>query len=176
MKKIGLISREKIVEEVKERIKESPGCFFVSFNKVGAFTFNQLRNNLRETDAKVLVTKNSLFERALKDLGWQDFNELLEAETSLIYTRDDIVKACKILVDLSKESEGLRLKGGVIRDKRVGSKDITALAKLPSRDILLCMAVASLAAPLSGFINSLNQIILKFVWVIEEIKKTKDKK
>jgi len=50
------------------------------------------------------------------------------------------------------------------------------LAKLPSKEVLLGMAVSALAAPLSGFANVLNQVILKFVWAIEEIKKTKDKK
>ncbi|HDN86010.1 MAG TPA: hypothetical protein ENG49_02170 [Candidatus Omnitrophica bacterium] len=65
------------------------------------------------------------------------------------------------------------LKGGYLKEKRVEESQILELAKLPPRDILLGMAVMSLASPLTGFLNSLNQVILKFVWVVEELKKKK---
>ena len=174
-KKIGLLTREKIVEELKQGIRSTEGCFFINFSKVGAFPFNELRNNLRESGARVFVAKNSLFERALKELGWSDFDSLVEAETGVVIVNDeDVVKACKVLVDFAKESESLQLKGGVIKAKRISSKELSAIAKLPSREILIGQVVSSFAVPLSGFLNTLNQIILKFVWVIEEIKKTKE--
>ena len=176
-KKIGLSTREKIVEELKQEVKNIEGCFFVGFNKVGAFPFNTLRNNLRDSGARVFVTKNSLFKRALGELGWEDMNNLLEAETGvIIIKKDDVVKACKILVEFTKETEALQLKGGVIKDKRVSPKELGALAKLPSREVLIGTVVSTFAAPLSGFLSTLSQIILKFVWVVEEIKKAKEQK
>ena len=176
-KKIGLLTREKIVEQVKQGIKATDGCFFVNFNKVGAFPFNELRNNLRESGARVFVTQNSLFERAMKELGWEDVNSLLDTETGVVVVGDEgLVKTCKLLVDFAKESETLRLKGGVIKDKRVSAKELGAIAKLPSREVLIGQVVSCFASPLSGFLNTLNQVILKFVWVIEEIKKVKQQK
>ncbi len=175
VKKIGLLTRERIVEGLRQSIKETEGYFFVCFNKVGAFPLNQLRNNLRESGARILVAKNSLFERALGDLGWEDIKSLLEAETGIVVIKDcDVVKACKILVDFAKESEVMQLKGGVIKERRISPKEMNALAKLPSREILIGQVVSSLAAPLSGFLNTLNQVIVKFVWVVEEIKKAKE--
>jgi len=174
-KKIGLLIREKIVDELKDRIKDTQGCFFVGFNKVEAFGFNTLRNNLKDAGAQVFVVKNSLFKRTLEDLKWQDFNNLLEAETGVVLVYDeDVVKTCKTLVEFVKETETLQLKGGVIKDKRVSSNEINALAKLPSRDVLLGRAVSAIASPLTGFVSSLNQIILKFIWVIQDIKKKKE--
>lgn len=177
IKKIGLLTREKIVEELKQGLKATDGCFFVNFNKVAAFPLNELRNNLRASGAKIFVTKNSLFERTLKELKWEDIDSLLGTETGVvIVNNDDVVGACKILVDFSKESETLQLKGGVIQDKRVSSKELSAIAKLPSREVLIGQIVSSFASPLSGFLNTLNQMILKFVWVVEEIKKIKEQK
>jgi len=176
-KKIGLLTRERIVDELKQGIKSTEGCFFINFSKVGAFPFNELRNNLRESGARIFVAKNSLFERALKELGWSDVDNLVEAETGVVIVNDeDVVKACKVLVDFAKENEFLQLKGGVIKDKRISSKELKTIAKLPSREILIGRVVSSFASPLSGFLNALNQIILKFVWVIEEIKKIKQEK
>jgi len=176
-KKIGLLTRERIVKEIKQGVKDIEGCFFVSFNKVGAFPLNELRNNLRDSGARIFVTKNSLFKKALGELGWEDVNSLLEAETGIVIIKDnDVVKACKTLVEFTKETETLQLKGGIIKDKRVSSKELGALAKLPSREVLIGMVVFSFASPLCGFLNTLNQIILKFVWVVEEIKKAKEQK
>lgn len=176
-KQIGLLTREKIVEELKQGIKDTEGCFFISFNKVGAFSFNKLRNNLRDSGARIFIAKNSLFKRALGELGWEDVNSLLEAETGVVIIKeDDVVKACKILVEFTKDTEALQLKGGIIKDKRVSPKELGLLAKLPSREVLIGTVVSTFASPLSGFLNTLNQIILKFVWVLEEIKKTKEQK
>ncbi len=174
MKKIGLLIREKIVTEIKERVNASQGTLFIGFNKIGAFPFNELRNNLRDSGANIFVAKNSLLKKALEELGWADINQLLDKETGLVFIKDkDVVKACKIIVDFAKESDALHLKGGQIQDKSVDKKELTAIAKLPSKDVVLGMAVSALAAPLTGFVSSLNQIILKFVWTVEAIKKTR---
>ena len=176
-KKIGLLTRERIVQEIKQGVKDIEGCFFVGFNKVGAFGFNELRNNLRDFGARIFVAKNSLFKKALSESGWEDVNSLLEAETGLVIIKEnDVVKACKILVEFAKETEALQLKGGIIKDRRVSPKELGALAKLPSREVLIGVVVSTFASPLCGFLNTLNQIILKFVWVVEEIKKVKEQK
>lgn len=175
MKKIGALTRERIVEDLKNQIKGAHGYFFVNFNKVNAFGMNTLRNDLRDCGGRISVAKNSLFKRALSDLKLDDFAELLKAETGVVYVRDgDIVKACKTLSEFAKETEVLEIKGGFVDDKKLTKSEVKVLANLPSREVLLGMAVSTLAAPLSGFLNCLNQVILKFVWVIKEIEKKKN--
>lgn len=176
MEKIGLLVREKIVGEIKDRISQSQGYFFIDFNKVAAFSVNNLRNDLKSSGANIFVTKNSLFKKALKESGYEELSGLLEAETGIVFAQDKgIVEACKVLVDFSKENETLKIKGAIINDKKVETKDLIAMSKLPSREVLLQMAVSGIASPLTGFMNALNQIILKFVWVVQEIKNKKEK-
>jgi large subunit ribosomal protein L10 len=175
--KIGLLSRQKIVDELKGKTREIQGCFFIGFHKISAAAFTHLRNNLKDQNASVFVTKNSLFQKAFADLGWQETANLLEAETGIVLVYDpDVVKACKILVDFMGENETLTLKGGIISDKKISPKEITAMAKLPSREILLGMAVSALASPITGFMAAMNQVILKFLWVVQELQKGKEKK
>lgn len=172
IKKVGLLFREKIVDELKLRLKNIEGCFFLRFNKVGAFAINILRNNLKTAGASMFVTKDSLFKRALAGCKWPNLEQLLAKETGIVLTYDqDIVKTCKILVGFSKENETLELKGAVIKDKPFTTMQLLALAKLPSREVLLTKTVSVFASPLNSFVFSLNQIILKFLLVIEEIKK-----
>ena len=82
-------------------------------------------------------------------------------------------KVSKALVDFSKENTGLILKGGFLNEKYLSDNDIIEISKLPSREVLLAQAVMTIASPLSGFVATLNNVILKFVWLVEELKKKK---
>lgn len=174
MKTIGLLVRERIIEEIKEKAKDTNACFFVGFKKVDAFSVNVMRNNLLGTGAKMMVAKNSLFKKAFEDLGWGKLNGVLDSETGVVFAYDqDIVRSCKVIVDFSKDNENVVVKGGFLKDKLISVAEVDALAKLPSKEILLGMALSGLASPLTGFLSTLNQIVLKFLWVVEEIKKKK---
>ncbi|MFA6281019.1 MAG: 50S ribosomal protein L10 [Candidatus Omnitrophota bacterium] len=174
MKRIGVVVREKIVDEIKENIKESEGCFFLNFNKVKARSVSQLRNNLRTTGANIYVAKNSLFEKAFDDKK-ENLNNFISQETAVVFIHDkDIVKTCKALVDFAKENEILQIKGGFIKDKPITTDEVSALSKLPPKEVLLGMAVSGIASPLTSFVSTLNQVVLKFVWAIDGIKKSKE--
>ena len=78
----------------------------------------------------------------------------------------DILREMKQSIDLMIDLAYSALK--------FGSKELASISKLPSRPVLLGMAVNCIASPLTSFANGLNQIILKFVWAIEEIRKKKE--
>jgi large subunit ribosomal protein L10 len=157
---------------VRQNIQNAQGYFFINFNKVKADALGRLRNNLSDCNTKVFVTKNSLFKIAIADKIKGSSSELLCGETAIVFIYDkDIVKACKTLVDFSKENEVLQLKGGFLGEQPLTSEELITLAKLPPKEMLMGMVVNGFAAPVTGFLCVLNQVILKFVWVIEEIKK-----
>lgn len=175
MKRIGLVYRERMVEEIKERYADASACLFVGFNKLNAFSLNLLRNELRKMNTRIVLSKNTMIKRALESLGKDDVDVFLNDSTILVFMyEEDIVKPFKTLVDFSKENEGtLMLKGGYLQEKKLKGDDILDIAKLPSREVLLAKAVSTIASPLTGFLAALNQIPQKLAWVIEEIRKKK---
>lgn len=174
MKTVGLNVRESIIDEVTHNIAQAEGYIFISFSKVKAGAISRLRNALGDVGAKVFVAKNSLLKIAFGKVSKNELNGFLAQETALVFIYgQDIVSVCKALVDFSKENEALQLRGGFLKEQKLTAEGIGALAKLPSKEILLGMAVSGLASPIIGFLSVLNQVILKFVWVIEELKKQK---
>jgi large subunit ribosomal protein L10 len=175
MKRVGLLYREKIVKDISNKFSQSNACIFIGFNKLKSISVSTLRNDLRKISVQMIISKNSLIKKALTDLGVSDFESFINESTGLVLVPDDdIVKAAKALADFSKETEGAFIvKGGYLKEKKLSEGDIIDLAKLPSREILLSMAVSGLASPLTGFLAAMNQIVLKFVWLVEEIKKKK---
>ncbi|MCF7916686.1 MAG: 50S ribosomal protein L10 [Candidatus Omnitrophica bacterium] len=175
MKTIGLAIRENIINKVKERMESSSVYFFIGFNNVKASSLSQLRNELRVVDSYVFVAKNSLINKALENTDLEDVGDYLQGETGIISVyNEDIVKPCKTIVDFTKENEAFIIKGGIIEGRKISKEELESLAKLPGREILLAQAVSGLAAPLTGFVACLNQIILKFVWAAKEIAKVKE--
>jgi len=175
MKRLGLVCRERMVEEIKEGYADAKACLFVGFNKLNAFSLNLLRNNLRKINVCILLSKNTMIKKALESIGKDDVDGFLKESTSLVFIYgEDIVKPFKTLVDFSTENEGtLVLKGGYLQEKKLDKNDIVNIAKLPSREVFLGIVVSAIASPLTGFLAALNQIPQRFLWVIEEIKKKK---
>jgi len=173
MIKIGRFYRERLIKLVQEGAEDAQAVLFVNFKGLSASQVNFLRISLKDKNARMLVAKNRLIRKALQG---QDFDPLqfLTAETAIIYPRGDIAEVAKVLFDFRKENEKFEIKGGCIKERVLNGKELEGISKLPSRGVLLGMAANCMVSPISGFVNGLNQIILKFVWAIEEIKKTKE--
>ena len=65
--------------------------------------------------------------------------------------------------------------GFTIEDILLSDKDVEELSKLPSRQVLLGMAVNVIASPLTSLATSLQQIITKLPWALNAIKEKKEK-
>jgi large subunit ribosomal protein L10 len=173
--RIGQLYRHNIVDLFVEEAKQTDILFFVDFQGLDANSLNDLRLALRDSGARLLVGKNSLMQKAFEQAS-KDVASFLGAQTAVVYSSDQVVGVVKILVNFSKDKEQFSIKGGIIKDKLLGSKELEIISQLPPKDVLLGMLVNCMVQPLSAFVNSLNQIILKFLWAIEEVKKQKEKK
>ena len=175
MKKIGRVYREKLIDLIQKESADTNAIFFVNFKSLNATQLNILRAALRRKNARLLIAKNRLIRRAFQDSGLE-LDNFLKAETGIVYSLGDVVEAAKTLFDFYKEYEKLEIKGGFIKEKLVNDKELEKISNLPSRSILLGMVVNCIASPLISVVNGLNQIILKFAWVIEAIRKQKEEK
>jgi large subunit ribosomal protein L10 len=176
-KTIGIAIRENIIKKVQERINSSSVYFFVGFNNVKSSALSDLRNQLRVVDSYVFVAKNSLINKALENSDLKNLEDYFQGETGIISVyNEDIVKPCKVIVDFSKENESFAIKGGIIEGRKISKEELESLAKLPAKEVLLAQAVSGLAAPITSFLTCLKQVILKFVWATEEIRKVQSSK
>jgi large subunit ribosomal protein L10 len=78
----------------------------------------------------------------------ESFDSLLEGPSAIAFIKGDPVVAAKGLRDFAKANPLLVIKGGVLDGKALGSDEITKLADLESREVLLSkLAGAMKAAP-----------------------------
>jgi len=173
MKKIGLIFKETSENRIKNNLKDSNAVFIVKYSGLSGPDLNVLRQNLRNFNASLFVAKNSVARRALKSVGQESLVATIEGPCGFIFIKDEPVGASKVLWNFSKEHEPLKLERGLLFDKIIEKADIESMSKLPGKEVLRAQLVGVLVSPISGLVITLNQILAKIVYCLEEIKQKK---
>lgn len=173
MKKLGLVFKETSEKLIKNRLKESESVLIIKYSGLSSPDLSSLRLSLKNTKAKLFVVKNSVARRALKDSGRDSVLKSIEGPCGFVFTADEIADTSKILYNFAKDHEHLKLEGGFLKDRILEKKDIETLAKLPSKEMLRALAVTAIKSPISGLVITLNQVIRKFVYCLDQIKQKK---
>jgi large subunit ribosomal protein L10 len=149
------------VAEIAEQIKGSEAVFAVDYRGITVAQVADLRDKLRETDATFRVVKNTLTERAADQADAEALKSLLEGPTALTFIRGDAAAAAKVIADFQKSTGGdlLPFKGGIMDGAAFDAAQITAISKLPSRQVLYGQLVGMVASPITGLARSLNGLV-----------------
>ena len=102
-----------------------------------------------------------------------DLNVYLQGPTAIAFGYDDPVSPAKILAEFAKDHKKLELKGGVLEGNVIDQAMITALADLPSREVLLGQLAGLIQAPLRNLANVLSAPIRNTVYVLEAVRQKK---
>jgi large subunit ribosomal protein L10 len=148
-----------VIEEIAADITDSQAIFAVDYRGITVAQADQLRASLRQTDAVFRVVKNSLTERAAKQAGAEDLLPFLAGPTALTFVRGDAAAAAKAVADFTRATQLLAFKGGVMEGAVLSSSDVSAISRLPSREVLYGQLVGLIANPISGLARTLNALI-----------------
>lgn len=149
------------VAEIAEQIKESEAVFAIDYRGITVAQVAELRGKLRESDATFRVVKNTLTERAADAADAEALKGLLEGPTALTFVRGDAAAAAKAIADFQKSTGGelLPFKGGLMNGDALDAAQITAISKLPTRQVLYGQLVGIVASPITGLARSLNGLV-----------------
>jgi len=173
MKKIGLLVKETSENRIKNSLKSSKGLIVVKYSGVASPDMSGLRKTLKASGSDLFVVKNSVARRAMKELGLDELIKAIESPCGLIFFKDEPVDTSKILCAFRKDHEKLVLKGGLLQEKILTSKDIETMSKLPSKEMLLAQVVCTFNSPIVKLVVVLNQTLKKFVYCVDQIRQKK---
>jgi large subunit ribosomal protein L10 len=158
-----------VVTEVREKLESSDAAFITEYRglKVGALA--QLRRSLRQSGAEYKVYKNTLARFAARDAGLEGLEELLVGPTGITFVTGDVAAAAKALRDAAKTNPLLVVKGGALSGKVMSTKDVEALADLPSREVLLAQFAGALQAPLVKAAGLLQALPRNFAYGLKAL-------
>lgn len=168
-------SKKKIVEELIEKLKDSKGIVLTNYKGLTVSQINKLRDELKEQRVEFKVTKNTLLEKAAKELEIEKMTMDLAGCTAIAFSDEDGVSPAKWLKEYVKKNKlALEIKSGLIEGKFFNSEKIMEIADLPSRDVLIAKAVGGIKAPINSFVFVLKGTLNGLVYTLEAIKNKKD--
>jgi large subunit ribosomal protein L10 len=159
-------TKEQVVSELHEKLSKAKLGVLTSFSGMNVLKMEALRNALRKSSAEVKVVKNTLLGIASKDTSFSVLSEHFRWPIAMILGYADPVEPTKALVDFAKKNPELEIKIGALDGKLLSREDLTALAELPSRDVLLGKLVYVMAAVPTSFVTVLNAAQRDFVQLL----------
>lgn len=136
------------IAELSEKLRTSNAAVLTEYRGLTVAQITDLRTKLRG-NATYSVVKNTLTELAAKDAGVTAFDGLLEGPSAIAFVEGDPVEAAKGLRDFAKDNPLLVIKGGVLEGKALTAEEISKLANLESREVLLAKLAGAMKAQLS---------------------------
>ncbi len=163
-----------IVESLGEDIKKAKAVVFANFQGLTVAQSEDLRKKCRKEGVEVMVAKKTLLRKVCEEFGLSDINpKTFEGGVATFTSSGDEVAPAKIVADFAKTNDKVTIYGGILENKFIASDFVKNLASLPSKQELLGKLVATINAPVSGFVNVLVGNLRGLVSVLNNIKNAK---
>ncbi len=165
-----LSEKQAIVAALTEKLQNSSAGVLVDYKGITVAEDTELRNEMRKNGVEYAVVKNTLTRFAVKNAGLDGLVAVLDGTTSLAVSTDPVA-AAKVVAAFSKKMNGQKfvVKAGFVEGKVISPDEVTALAELPSKEVLVATVLGTMMAPVSGLANVLNANITGLARALQAI-------
>ena len=157
---LNLNDKKAVVAEVSAKVANAQTIVVAEYRGIQVGNLTQLRAKARAEGVYLRVLKNTLARRAVEGTP---FSGLASQMTGpLIYSiSEDAVAAAKVVHDFAKGNDKLVIRAGNYAGKSLDKAGVTALASIPSREVLLSQLAGIMKAPVAGFARGLAALAAK---------------
>lgn len=148
------------VADIRERLEDARAVFLTEYRGLTVSAVQELRKALRDAGAEYKVVKMTLAKLAADDAGIEGIDEYLEGPTALAFAKTDPVATAKALKDFSKAHDVFVLKAGFLSGAILSPEEVSKLAEIEPREVLLAKVAGAAKAPLikfAGMLASFNR-------------------
>lgn len=152
--------KAEILEKLEKGLAGAETVAFVNFHKLSVKESTELRKMLRDAGVSFYVAKKTLVRRVLNARKITGTMPEFPGELALAWAAD-AVSAPKNVLEFVKADKTRKEKvtffGGIYEGAYLSKEEITALASIPSREVLLGKFVGMLNASVGNVVRVLNE-------------------
>lgn len=157
---LNLNDKKAVVAEVSAKVANAQTIVVAEYRGIQVGHMTQLRAKARSEGVYLRVLKNTLARRAVDGTPFSGLAS--EMTGPLIYSiSEDAVAAAKVVSDFAKTNDKLVIKAGNYAGKSLDKAGVTALANIPSREVLLAQLLGLMQSPVSAFARGLAALAAK---------------
>jgi len=158
------------VEELTGRFRDSGSVVLTEYRGLSVTQLSVLREALGE-NATFSVVKNTLTKIAVTEAGLEaELASLLTGPSAIAFVGGDVVEAAKGLRDFSRDNPALVIKGGVLDGKAITPDELTRIADLEPRDVLLAKLAGAMTASMSRAAAVFNALPTQVAQLAEALR------
>jgi large subunit ribosomal protein L10 len=155
-------NKENLAATLREKFQKANITFFADYKGLKASEADNLRRALRAQKAEIRVLKNNIGRLITKggEMG-EDAKGVMDrvvGPTLVAFAYGDPAAAAKAFNDFAKAHEALKIKESLFGKKLLSPAEVTQLADLPSREVLLSMLLSVFNGPVRSFVTVLGQL------------------
>jgi len=167
--------KKEAVEALASDLATSTNAILFAFAGLKVPEVTELRRQVRGTQSKYLVVKNTLALRATKGTALEAMAPHFVGATAVAYNRSSPVALAKVLTTFAKANPNLVFKAAVIEGQAVAASEIRAIAELPTREELVARLLFLMQSPLRRLVTVLNGPVRNLAGVVSQIADQKSK-
>ena len=165
--------KEAVVADMVDRLGRAKALVLTDFTGLKVEQMTSLRNQLRKEGLQYLVIKNTLLHMAAKGTPAEGLCKDLVGPNGVAISYEEPVGLAKVLSDFAKDNQAFQIKDGMLEGQVISAADVAALAKLPSREVLLAQLLGTMNGVARNFVSVLAAVIRDLMNVLKAIEEQK---
>lgn len=164
--------KEELIAIYTAQLAKTDGFIIAEYKKLTVAQANNLRRKLADSGGTYMVTKNTLFMRALKENGWPVPEELLSGTVGIVFGNGNLPVVAKSVQSFIKDApDNFAARGGVISGSVFNAKQLETIANLPTLDEIRAQIAGLIVTPasqLAGLIQAATQQVVNVLQAYED--------
>jgi large subunit ribosomal protein L10 len=140
-------AKREAVAELREELAAARTLIVSEYRGLNVKEIAEIRRALSKQDVKYRVVKNRLLKIAAEDTVGSALSPLLTGPTAIAFGTDEAGTAKAVIDAMRPYNRTVRITGGVLGDRAIGADDVTRLAAMPPREVLLARLAGGMQAP-----------------------------
>ncbi len=144
------------IEKLNSSLQKASSMIVGTFSKLTVAKDFELRKTIRTAGGRYKVVKNTLASRAGDGTKVAEALKGLKGVTSIAYTEGDPVALAKALSKYVEENPEFSFKAGILEGRLISTKEIKALATMPSKEEIYSKLLFLINAPAQRLVTVMN--------------------
>ncbi|MDR1783216.1 MAG: 50S ribosomal protein L10 [Dysgonamonadaceae bacterium] len=147
-----------VIEQIATTVGEYSNFYLTDIATLDAAKTSSLRRECFKEDIKLVVVKNTLFEKALEKIegDYSALKPALKGNTAVMFSNNANSPA-KLIKSFAKGTDIPRLKAAFVQESfYVGAENLDLLVSIKSKNELIADVIALLQSPAKNVISALS--------------------
>ena len=147
-----------IIDEIKGKLENAQSAVIVDYMGITVAEADEMRKEFREANIDYTVYKNTLMKRAIEGTEFAGLADVLDGPSAIAISTEDATAPARKINEAIKKYNKMEFKAGVVEGTFYDKEGITAIADIPSREVLIAKFMGSVQSPVSKLVRTFQAI------------------